>query len=163
MVKSRCQRMDDLEFIDMIDICCWTPTIITFFLGLSPLPECQSPPGLWTIFGREFKPKPSFATGILGGGTTQFFSNKINNYFLTIKWDTLTETNIAPENGFLEYDRFLLGFGLFSGAKWLLVSGSVVGFHHFVISIIPGGLFFALPFNSGKWRFIGILNMYILT
>ncbi len=27
------------------------------------------------------------------------------------------ETNIAPENGWLEYDRFLLGPGLFSGAS----------------------------------------------
>ena len=37
---------------------------------------------------------------------------------------TLPETNIfAPENGWLEYDCFLLGFGLFSGA--MLVSGSV--------------------------------------
>ena len=30
---------------------------------------------------------------------------------------TLPETNIAPENGWLEYDRFLLGPGLFSGAN----------------------------------------------
>ena len=30
---------------------------------------------------------------------------------------TLRETNIAPENGWLEYDRFLLGPGLFSGAN----------------------------------------------
>ena len=31
---------------------------------------------------------------------------------------TLPETNIfAPENGWLEYDPFLLGFGLFSGAS----------------------------------------------
>ena len=29
---------------------------------------------------------------------------------------TLPETKMAPENGWLEYDRFLLGFGLFSGA-----------------------------------------------
>ena len=28
---------------------------------------------------------------------------------------TLPETTIAPENGWLEYDRFLLGFALFSG------------------------------------------------
>ena len=35
-----------------------------------------------------------------------------------------SETNIfAPENGWLEYYPFLLGFGLFSGA--MLVSGSV--------------------------------------
>ena len=38
---------------------------------------------------------------------------------------TLPETNIAPENGCLEYDPFLLGFGLFSGAK-TLVSGRVI-------------------------------------
>ena len=37
---------------------------------------------------------------------------------------TLPEINIfAPENGWLEYDRFLLGPGLFSGANLLLVSG----------------------------------------
>ena len=30
--------------------------------------------------------------------------------------NTLPETNIAPENGSLEYDPFLLGFGLFPGA-----------------------------------------------
>ncbi len=37
-----------------------------------------------------------------------------------------SETNIfAPENGWLEYDPFLLGFGLCSGAK-MLVSGRVV-------------------------------------
>ena len=37
---------------------------------------------------------------------------------------TLPETNIAPKNGWLEYDPFLLGFGLLSGAG-LLVSGRV--------------------------------------
>ena len=32
-------------------------------------------------------------------------------------WDLWDETNIfAPENGWLEYDPFLLGPGLFSGA-----------------------------------------------
>ena len=37
---------------------------------------------------------------------------------------TLPETNIdiAPENGWLEYDPFFLGFGLFSGVNPLLVS-----------------------------------------
>ena len=34
----------------------------------TPHPGCQSPPGLWTIFSRESRTKPSFATGILGGG-----------------------------------------------------------------------------------------------
>ena len=34
---------------------------------------------------------------------------------------TLPETNIAPENGWLEYDRFLLGWPIFRGE--LLVSG----------------------------------------
>ena len=40
---------------------------------------------------------------------------------------TLLETNIAPENGWLESwnTNFLLGPGLFSGAR-LLVSGSVL-------------------------------------
>ena len=37
--------------------------------------------------------------------------------------DILPETNIfAPENGCLEYNRFLMGPGLFSGSKKLLVS-----------------------------------------
>ena len=38
--------------------------------------------------------------------------------FLNMK-DTLPETNskVAPENGWLEYDPFLLGPGLFSGAN----------------------------------------------
>ena len=40
---------------------------------------------------------------------------------------TLPGTNIfAPENGWLEYDRFLFGFCLFSGAKLLIVSGRVI-------------------------------------
>ena len=34
----------------------------------------------------------------------------------------IPETNIAPENGCLEYDRFLLGWPIFGGE--LLVSGS---------------------------------------
>ena len=29
--------------------------------------------------------------------------------------NTLPETNIAPENGWLEYDRFLLGWPIFRG------------------------------------------------
>ena len=36
---------------------------------------------------------------------------------------TLPETNIAPENGWLEDDPFLLGPGLFSGAKSLVSGG----------------------------------------
>ena len=40
------------------------------FWGQSPLPGCQSPPGLWTIFNRESQPKPSFPL-LLRGGTTQ--------------------------------------------------------------------------------------------
>ena len=36
---------------------------------------------------------------------------------------SLKLTIFAPENGWLEDDPFLLGFGLFSGAKMLLVSG----------------------------------------
>ena len=34
-----------------------------------------------------------------------------------VYWYTLPETNIAPENGWLEDDPFLLGPGLFLGAK----------------------------------------------
>ena len=36
---------------------------------------------------------------------------------------TLPETNIVPENGWLEYDRFLLGPGLFSGASCYFEGG----------------------------------------
>ena len=40
-----------------------------------------------------------------------------NPEFSMSNWYTLPETNIfAPENGWLEYDPFLLGPGLFSGA-----------------------------------------------
>ena len=49
-------------------------------------------------------------------------NNHLDHFFTRIV--TLPETNIAPENGWLEYDRFLLGPGLFSGAK-MLVSGIV--------------------------------------
>ena len=38
-------------------------------------------------------------------------------YFLIYTY-TLPETNIAPENGWLEYDRFLLAQGLLSGGNW---------------------------------------------
>ena len=38
--------------------------------------------------------------------------------------DTLPKTNIAPKNGWLEYDRFLLGWPIFRGE--LLVSGRVI-------------------------------------
>ena len=31
------------------------------------------------------------------------------------KTSTLPETNMAPENGWLEYDRFLLGWPIFRG------------------------------------------------
>ena len=49
---------------------------------------------------------------------------------------TLPETNMAPENGWLEYDRFLLGrLGLFSGAKWLLVLGSVIFYNFLAIQV----------------------------
>ena len=36
---------------------------------------------------------------------------------LTLPIFTLPETNMAPKNGWLEYDRLLLGPGLFSGAR----------------------------------------------
>ena len=41
-----------------------------WYIGVSPLPGFESPPGLWTIFSRESQPKPSFPL-LLGGGTTQ--------------------------------------------------------------------------------------------
>ncbi len=48
------------------------------------------------------------------------------SYFVSNWWSTVLETNIfTPEHGWLEYDRFLLGPGLFSGA-FVLVLGSVI-------------------------------------
>ena len=35
---------------------------------------------------------------------------------------TIPETNIAPENGWLEYDCFLLGWPIFSGELFVLGS-----------------------------------------
>ena len=43
--------------------------IIKVYIGLSPCPGFQSPPGLWTIFRIGDSYKPSFAT--VAGGTTQ--------------------------------------------------------------------------------------------
>ena len=79
--------------------------------------NCQFPKVVLNLFLRyslcKFEPTISI--------TTQW-----NNWFRT---STLPETNMAPENGWLEYHRFLLGPGLFSGANLLLVSGS--GMTHF--------------------------------
>ena len=68
----------------------------------------------------------SWIQGIVGGMGLQL---EINIKFDVTKCHfflTLPETNIfATENGWLEYDRFLLGWPIFRGE--LLVSGSV---HH---------------------------------
>ena len=71
----------------------------------------QMPPCIFRrFFGRENVPN-------------SWFSLADVNHFLSCTRVTLPETNIfAPENG-----NFLLGPGLFSGAKWLLVSGRVYG------------------------------------
>ena len=68
----------------------------------------------WTIFSRGSQPKPSFATGILGGGTTQ----AIPSLKLTVRtW----------KKGWLEDETtFLLGsclYCLFSGVNSLLNFG----------------------------------------
>ncbi len=56
------------------------------------------------------------------------FTSGVNFFSPAAARDTLPETNsiLAPENGWLEDDRFLLGPGLFSGANLLLVSGGSV-------------------------------------
>ncbi len=41
-------------------------------VGTTPHPGCQSPPGLWTIFSRESRNKPSFVT-VTGWGVNQRF------------------------------------------------------------------------------------------
>ena len=61
----------------------------------------------------------------------QLPSLKEHSNFYSPTVHTLPETNIAPGNGWLEYYRFLLGPGLFSGAFWL-VSSSV----SYVITIL---------------------------
>ena len=59
-------------------------------------------------------------------GSRYLFQTIILGIHVSFRECTLPETNIfAPENGWLEYDCFLLGFGLFSDAK-MLVSGSRV-------------------------------------
>ena len=74
----------------------------------------------------------------LGGGNSSIFYFypyllKIPNLTNTFQrgWnhqlDTLTETNMAPENWWWEYDRFLLGWSIFRGE--LIVSGSLNGPH----------------------------------
>ena len=79
------------------------------------------------------------------------------------KWDaTLPETNIqvAPENGWLEYDPFLLGSnGLFSGANLPLVSGRVAVF----LTTDLGGMLSifrtpCLPRHMNMWFLFG--NFY---
>ena len=42
-------------------------------------------------------------------------------------WHPKSSLTIAPENGWLEYDRFLLGPGLFSGANCLFQGGYKMG------------------------------------
>ena len=57
--------------------------------------------------------------------------------------NALPETNIAPENGWLEYDRFLLGWPIFRCE--LLVSGSVShylrsGFNKTIQTVVGNGI-----------------------
>ena len=57
-----------------------------------------------------------------------------------------SETNIfAPENGWLEYYPFLLGFGLFSGA--MLVSGSVA-----IVSLSLSLCLWSFPETAATWH-----------
>ena len=52
-------------------------------------------------------------------GPVTFPNHHFGYLFFSFRGCTLPETNMAPENGWLEYDRFLLGPGLFSGANLL--------------------------------------------
>ena len=58
-----------------------TTRIVMFLVGdpYKPFLVGNPPPGLWTIFSRGSRPKPSFATGILGGGTTWRNHESIKN------------------------------------------------------------------------------------
>ena len=61
---------------------------------------------------------------------------------------TLPETNIAPENEWLEDDPFLLVFGLFSGAK-MLVSGRVYTLTPLIgVKETPGKPFFLAVYRG---------------
>ena len=55
----------------------------------------------------------------------QKISVSVKNVWMTLTLPETKPASLTPENGWLEYDRFLLGPGLFSGA--MLVSGRVVG------------------------------------
>ncbi len=57
---------------------CCVHKCVLIYVGLSPLPGFQSPPGLWTIFSRESRTKPSFAT-VTGRG-----DNPIYMYYVSI-------------------------------------------------------------------------------
>ena len=59
-------------------------------------------------------------------GRRGFGNTAGRNRAIRTTWDvpSLKLTAQAPVNGWLEYDPFLLGFGLFSGAK-MLFSGRV--------------------------------------
>ena len=51
-------------------------------LGCGPGPPHRmqsSPPRLWTIFNRESQPKPSFTTGMLGGGHICMWTRNLSN------------------------------------------------------------------------------------
>lgn len=78
-----------------------------------PLPETNDPGTL--------------SSKLLGGGTIQKFCCKQNErdvHTQHISYPAGEHTGFAPKSGWLEYDRFLLGFRLFSGS--MLASGSVL-------------------------------------
>ena len=72
----------------------------------------------------------------------QIISNSLRQGRLALTFqksltDTLPETNITPENGWLEYDPFLLGFGLFSGRVSFREGTTCIGLFKFYFRVPP--------------------------
>ena len=78
-------------------------------------------------------PNGLFSTSMIVGGKGIQIRNTIPctwmenllvvQLFYLYIWPTLPKTNIVRENGWLEYDPFLLGPGLFSGAMFCSFQG----------------------------------------
>ena len=85
--------------------------IVLYIVGVNRVHH----PNSWSISTAIFSPEKKSQEKVL---------------IYTLTSITLPETNIAPENGWLEYKPFLLGFGLFSAAMLVLGGVHTQGFLH---------------------------------
>ena len=114
------------------------------FDGKIPLVSCflWHPSRLWSILDS------SKCVGFSPSNEIGLVSHRIHGTGIF----TLPETNMAPENGWLEYDRFLLGWPIFRGE--LLVLGSVPTFtyiyHNFLAKCTSHGICHAFFFRQEK-------------